>query len=389
MRIAAVIAEYDPFHNGHAFHLQQTRAAGADAVVAIMSGNFVQRGAPAAFSKWARAEAAVRCGVDLVVELPVYWATGRAQRFADGGVSIASRLGCVDMLSFGSECGDAARIRSTAEILETAVVPQDLLCAGISFAAAREAAVRKTDASAAELLRVPNDTLAVEYALSAKHRGSSFALFAVPRLSAHDGEPIGNLASASYIRQHLADDDTLSFCPPDAADVWRREIAAGRAPADLRRLERMLLLRLRLAAADEIAALPDVSEGLENRIFFAAKQADSIESLYAAVKSKRYTLARIRRILLSFLLGLRECDVPGDVPYARVLAIGARGEEVLRRVKRSAELPILTKRTNVSSLGTDAERTFLAECTAAEVYAALQSRMGACSSEWTTPIFKL
>ena len=389
MRIAAVIAEYNPFHNGHAYHLQKTREAGADAVVAIMSGNFVQRGEPAAFSKSARAEAAVRCGVDLVLELPVYWAAARAQRFADGGVSIANHLGCVDMLSFGSECGDVSRIRHTANVVETVSVPQDLLHQGVSFAAAREAAVCQTDASAAALLRTPNDTLAVEYALAANRRGASFELVAVPRECAHDGEPVGGVASASYIRSCLVDASGLSFCPADAAAVFRREIAANHAPADLCLLERMLLTRLRLASSEQIAALPDVSEGLENRILSAAKTADSLETLFAAVKSKRYTLARIRRILLSFLLDIRECDVPSDVPYLRVLAIGKRGEEVLRCIKKSADLPILTKRTNVSMLGAEAERVFSAECTAAEVYAALQPRIGAGGSEWTTPIFKL
>ena len=389
MRIAAVIAEYNPFHNGHAFHLKETRKCGADAVVAIMSGNFVQRGEPALISKWARAEAAVRCGVDLVVELPVFWATGRAQRFADGAVSAAIGLGCVDMLSFGSECGDVSRICRAADVLALTAVPKDLLDTGVTFAAARETAVRAADESCAQLLRTPNDTLAVEYALSARRRCADFELLAVARACAHDGLPVGNTVGASYIRRYLDDENTLLYCPPESAAVLRREINAGRVVRDLRALERMLLLRLRLASAQEIAALADVSEGLENRILSAAKQADSIESLCSAVKSKRYTYARIRRILLSFLLGIRERDVPDDVPYVRILAIGVRGEEVLRRIKRSGALPILSKRTNVSSLSADAGRVFAAECAAAEVYAALQQRLGAAGSEHTTPIFKI
>ena len=388
MRIAAVIAEYNPFHNGHALHLQKTREAGADAVAAIMSGNFVQRGEPAVCSKWARAEAAVRCGADLVAELPVYWAAARAQRFASGAVSIADRLGCADMLSFGSECGDTARILRAAEAVGRTDVPKTLLDAGMSFAAAREAAVRESDASAAELLRTPNDTLAIEYALAAARRNASFDLLAVPRDCAHDGDPVGKTASASYIRQRLSDETVLSFCPPDSADILRREIAAGHAPADARMLERMLLTKLRLASPADVAALPDVSEGLENRILSAAKQADSLASLLAAVKSKRYPLARIRRILLSFLLDIRECDVPPEVPYLRILAIGKRGEEILRRVKANGSIPILTKRTNVSALGADAERVFRAEYAAAEMYAATLPRMGAGGSEWTTPIYK-
>ena len=387
MRIAAVIAEYNPFHNGHAFHLRETRKAGSDAVVAIMSGNFVQRGEPAAFSKHARAEAAVRSGADLVIELPVYWAAARAQRFADGAVSIASRLGCVDMLSFGSECGDADRILCAAERIAGTDVPKTLLDTGMTFAAAREEAVRAHDASAAALLRSPNDTLAVEYALSAKRRGAGFGFLAVPRVGAHDGAPENGVASASYIRDHLP--DALPYCPAGAAGIFMREIESGRAPADLRHAERVLIARLRTSTPAQISALPDVSEGLENRILSAAMQADSLESLLALVKSKRYTLARLRRILLSCLLDIRESDVPQDVPYARVLAIGARGEEVLRRIKRCGDLPVLTRASQVSSLGSEAERVFRAECAAGEIYASLQPRMGAGGSEMTTPIFKL
>ena len=389
MRIAAVIAEYNPFHNGHAYHLCRTRKAGADAVVAIMSGNFVQRGEPAAFSKWARAQAAVRCGVDLVVELPVYWATGRAQRFADGAVSIADRLGCFDLLSFGSECGDTARILHAAQTVASVQIPKTMLKAGMTFAAAREAAVRAADASDAELLRTPNDTLALEYALAAMRRNASFDLLAVQRIGTHDGVPVGQIASASFVRDSLTEENVQTYCPPEAARVLLSELTGARAPADLQRLERMLLARLRLSSAREIAALPDVSEGLENRILSAAMQSDSFDALCAAVKTKRYTLSRVRRILLSFLLGMRECDVPPEVPYARILAIGERGEEVLRRIKKTAQLPILTKRTNVSSLGANAERVFRAECAASETFAALLPRMGKGGAEWTTPIFKM
>lgn len=389
MRIAAVIAEYNPFHNGHAFHLAKTREAGADAVAAVMSGNFVQRGESALCSKWARAEAAVRCGADLVIELPVCWAAARAQRFADGAVSIAAKLGCVDLLSFGSECGDTSRILRAAQIAAETDVPKALLDTGMPFAAARESAVRAADEEAAQLLRTPNDTLAVEYALAAGRRNAPFGLLAVPRVGAHDGAPVGNIASASYIRKALAEGGAVSFCPDASAEVLLREIAAGRAPADMQRLERMLLYKLRLASPADVAALPDVSEGLENRILSAAKQADSLESLLDAVKSKRYPLARIRRILLSFLLDVRECDVPADVPYARVLAIGERGEEILRRVKANGDVPILTKRTNISALGKEAERVFRMECTAAELYAATLPRMGKGGAEWTEPICKL
>ena len=372
MRTAAIIAEYNPFHNGHARHLRKTREAGAEAVFAVMSGNFVQRGEPAAFSKWARAEAAVRCGVDLVLELPVFWAAATAQQFARGAVALVRHTGIADMLSFGSECGDVDRIAKTARLLQTLEIPRELLRSGTTFAAAREAAVRAADEDAADLLHTPNDTLAVEYALAAMQSGLQIRLLAVPRIGRHDAGPVGGLASASHVRADLSQRTIETYCPPQSAQIQLREIAAGRAPADLQRLERALLLRLRTADAERIASLPDVSEGLENRILTAARQASTLAELAELVKTRRYPLARIRRILLSALLEIDRADVPQDVPYLRVLAIGERGAELLHEIKKHADLPILGKTAQVDALGEAAARTFRAEMRAGEVYALLQ-----------------
>lgn len=383
MRTAAIVAEYNPFHNGHACHLQKTREAGAEAVFAVMSGNFVQRGEPAAFSKWARAEAAVRCGVDLVLELPVFWAASTAQRFACGAVSVVRHTGVADMLSFGSECGDARRIKDAAQLLDSMEIPDTLLRSGRTFASAREEAVRAVDGSLADLLHAPNDTLAVEYARAVFGSGMDISLLAVPRIGAHDGEPVSRYASASHIRSDLSWRTIEAYCPPQSAQILRREIDAGRAPADIRWLERALLLRLRTSTPEQIAALPDVSEGLENRILAAARESSSLEELTGRIKTKRYPLSRIRRILLSSLLQINASDVPQDVPYLRVLAIGQRGEALLREMKRKADIPIVTRMTRIGVGDDDAARTFRAENRAGEVFSLLQPNTQPGGGEYT------
>ncbi|MBQ7543247.1 MAG: nucleotidyltransferase family protein [Clostridia bacterium] len=389
MYTAAVIAEYNPFHNGHAYHLQKTRAAGVDAVIAVMSGSFVQRGEPAAFSKWARAEAAVRCGADLVLELPVYWATAGAQRFAQGAVSVVKHTGLAQMLSFGSECGDADRIARAARIVDNLKIPESLLRSGMLFAKAREEAVRALDSEAAELLRMPNDTLAVEYAVAAERCGFRTELLAVKRIGMHDGVPESGFASASHIRANLSSPDVLSYCPAQSAEVLCREMRDGRAPASLRCMERALILRLRSMSAEQIARLPDVSEGLENRILDAAKRASSMEELLASAKTKRYSHARLRRIVLSALLRIDSADIPQDVPYLRVLAIGRRGKELLHEMKQTADIPIITNPSQIDGSDDAAARTFLAEYRASEVYAMLLPRIIPSGSERTQPVFVL
>ncbi len=394
MRIAGIIAEYNPFHDGHAHHLSETRARGADAVVAVMSGSFVQRGEAAILSKFARAEAAVRGGVDLVLELPVYWATGSAQRFAEGAVSVLRQCGCVEMLSFGSECGDADRIAGTARALADPALPgamQPYLRQGLAFAAARQKAVEDLfGASVAALLRDPNDTLAAEYLFAAARQGAAFTPVAVRRVCAHDADDAqGGFLSAHAIRERMRAEGNCPACPEATREIWQAAAESGQAPADLLRLEREILLRLRTADADVLRRLPDVTEGLENRILTAAKQARSLDELYALVRSKRYPHARVRRIVLSCLLDLRKADIPPDVPYLRPLAIGVRGEEILREIRRSGGAPILSRASQASELSEEAQRVFCAECRAGEAFSLMLPEIPAAGMDFSKPMFRL
>lgn len=375
MRIAGVIAEYNPFHEGHLYHLRQTKAAGADAVVAVMSGNYVQRGTPAIVSKWARAQAAAQCGADLVLELPVPWAIGRAQTFADGAVSALCALGVVDMLSFGSECGDTERLLRTAEMLTDPALDEAIrgfLSQGMPYAASREQAVRaRFGDDAADVLQSANDTLALEYLLSAKRRDAAFTYHAVRRLGAHDAAFGSGYLCASEIRRRLCDGQAPEGCPPCMQALWTQYASRGAAPASLRYMERAVLQQLRSASAASLRALPDVSEGLENRILAAAREADSLDALYALAKTKRYTHARIRRIVLSAFLGVRQADIPAAVPYLRVLAIGQHGADILRLAKGICRVPILTRTAAADALDGEAKRLWDLEAAADERYALL------------------
>ena len=249
MTVAGIICEFNPLHSGHAYLMAQLRQQGAEAIVCAMSGNFVQRGELALVNKLSRAEMAVDCGADLVLELPTPWAMATAERFARGGVQLLAMAGC-RRIGFGSECGDAARLQAVAEILLSPAVQEDIrgeLAAGITYAAARQRAVQSRLGDAAAVLRQPNDTLAVEYLKACRWLGIGMTPMAVRRVgAAHDGGAAEGYAAASHIRQLLrqgGEGEALSYLPEAAAAVLARELAAGRI-ADGKNVERAVLARL-------------------------------------------------------------------------------------------------------------------------------------------------
>ena len=251
MSVAGIICEYDPLHTGHAYLMEQARRAGAEAVVCALSGNFTQRGGFAVTDKLSRAEMAVLCGADLVLEAPTVWAMSTAERFAQGGVDILTRTGVVTELVFGSECGDIAALRRAADALESpefaaalAALPED----GRTFAARRQAAVATLlGAEGAAVLERPNNTLAVEYLRAIRRLGSPLEARTVRRAGAQHGqEAFGGFASASYLRRLLAAGEierAAAYMPPAAAEILRREQAAGRV-TDPALCERAILSRL-------------------------------------------------------------------------------------------------------------------------------------------------
>ena len=298
MRIAGIICEYNPFHNGHAHQLAVLREAGY-APVCVMSGDYVQRGEPAVIPAAARAEAAVRCGAALVLELPPSYALRSAEGFADGGVELLDRLGCAEALCFGSESGDAEALLATARtLLSPELVPllKQELAGGASFPAARQRALERLGAPGAPLLERPNSILAVEYCKALLRRGSAMRPIVLHRAGDYHGGSAADAPSASFLRRQA---DWTDYMPEAARAVQaaapRYRLAAG---------ERAMLARLRAMGEEAFAALPYGSEGLWQKVMHACRTEASLEGILAAAKSKRYPRTRLMRMLLCAFLCL-------------------------------------------------------------------------------------
>ena len=348
--VVGVVAEYNPFHNGHALHLAETRAKlGSDAgVVAVMSGDFVQRGENAIYSKFARAEAAVRCGCDLVIELPLPWSLASAEGFARGAVGLLGALGVVTHLSFGSESGDLLPLETLAQALLSPAFSNNLkeaLQTGCSFAAARQAAVEKQVGPLAQLLSSPNNILAVEYIKAIYDLRLSIRPMTIRREGAqHDGDGSETIRAASEIRTRIeSGKDITAFIPAEAAEVYAKEQELGRGPIPEAALETAILSRLRMLGPAVYGALPGSEEGLGNALCKAANEEPTLSAVCAAAKSKRYALSRIRRMTMCAALGVKQGMANGTPPYIRVLAANDRGREILHLAANKASVPIITK----------------------------------------------
>ena len=349
MQFAGIVSEYNPFHNGHEYHIQETRRQGATHIVAVISGHLVQRGETAVFSKWTRARAAILGGVDLVLELPAVCSCGPAERFARGAVSILSALGLPGALSFGSEAGDISALSSCGEALEAIDGSPELrqyLSQGYSFPNARTLALaQRYGPETAELLQSPNNILAVEYLKALAATSSPLAPMAIRRNGpAHDGRTAdGGLASASYIREacrRASVRQIAPFVPQKAYPLYRRDYALGLWSPPGKGLAAAALYHLQTLSRSQLAQLPDMSEGLENKLWKAARQARTMDELFAMVKSKRYPLSRIRRVVFCALLGITAELAGESPPYLRVLAFNERGQELLHGAKKTAKLPV-------------------------------------------------
>ena len=394
MRTAGIISEYNPFHRGHAWQIGELRRRlGAEtAVVCAMSGSFVQRGDFAVMRTHARAEAAVRGGADLVLELPLPWAIASAEGFAAGGVGVLAATGAVDTLVFGSECGDTETLKAVAAALESesfAAYLRQGLQEGVSFAAAREAAARKLLGERAAVLAQPNDILGVEYCKAIARQAAALMPLALPRrgVGHDDGGAAEGFASASRIRELLINGACADeFLTPESAAICARECAAGRAPVTMANAERAILARLRAMREEDFAPFDGGGEGLYHRFYDAVQRETSIEDILAAAKSKRYAYARLRRLLLAVYLGITPEDTPQRVPYLRVLACNARGREVLKTMKTTAAAPILTKSAQVRRLDADAQRLFALTARAEEQYTLAYPSLAEArpGSAWTT-----
>lgn len=367
MKVAGIIVEYNPLHYGHLLHLQRTREqSGCDAVVAVMSGGFTQRGEPAIFSKWARTEMALHAGCDLVIELPSAYTVQPAEWFAYGAVSLLQATGIVDSLVFGSESGSLSQLKPLADLLtnespELRQHIQNYLKEGISYPAALSHAVASLYSIPDEpssLLAQPNNTLGLQYMIALNRLNSSIIPATIQREQSnyHDLQPTHEkIASATAVRQLLFNDadQAAAYLPASTMQIIRHEIAAGRGPVELNQLWQSLFQIIVTHSPEQLAVYYDMSEGLEYRFkkIVSNLANGSITELIAALKTKRYTYTRLQRLIAHLLLGhtkaeLNIAQLEQGPAYIRVLGFTSTGRELLRQMKKTASLPVITRPTD-------------------------------------------
>ena len=375
----AIICECSPFHNGHQYLFRTARLLTGEENIAIMSGSFTQRGEVAVTDKFTRAGALIRGGADLVLELPAAFAVANAQRFAEGGVRIAKSFACVNTLAFGCETEDIGVLRTAANALRServnSLIAEEMQAGGCYPRALQSAVEKVYGADAAAAVSSPNNILAVEYIRALE--GSGIAPLPIKRKGvSHDsGTPSGNFASASQIRAMLRNGEDVSrFVPEAPQKITYPE-----------RLDAAVLYRLRTMTTEELRRVPDVGEGLENRIISAARSCPSVEALVDEVKTKRYTRARICRILTCALLGITEVLQNKEISHARVLGFTPEGEKMLKTC--SGE--IVTSVSKAMAQGGNTAELLAADIRAADTLALAYSTIKPCSADYLTKIIKV
>ncbi len=359
-RVIGVVAEYNPFHNGHYYHLQATKEiTGAEYCVAVISGNFTQRGDTSIVNKWAKAYMAICGGADLVIELPTVYSISSAENFASGAVKILDNLKVVDAISFGAEANDLATLNNIANVLYeepkayTNILSHELK-KGISYPAARENALMMylNDIKRyANTLSSPNNILAIEYLKALKIQKSKLEPIMIKRKKVYynDNKIVDDFASATAIRKLLQDGEYANLrkvIPRSSYTIIGQESRKGGMVLSLAKYEKEIIYALRKMTVEEIADLPDVSEGLQFAIKNAANEANNLKDLISNIKSKRYTQTRIQRILLYALLGIDKKLMENSrkvVPYVRVLGFTQKGKSLLSEIsRRNPKLNIIT-----------------------------------------------
>lgn len=393
MGAVGIIAEFNPFHNGHKYLIDSAKAFG-EPVICVIGDDFTQRGDVAVVSKYARAEMALACGADLCILMPSPWSMSCANNFAVGAMSILKNLGIVDKVVFGSECGDAETIKKVASALNNeyySALLNSELKKGITFAAARENAISKILGEDAKILENANDTLAVEYVSA----GNSLDFFPDYTTIKRKGNPHDSaladkeFLSASSIRNMLLNGDLNSakeYMPQKAFDVLKREYDNGRVYF-IDNIESAIIAYLRRLKPEELAMLPEISEGLENRVYNVIRTATTLENCYKGIKTKRYTLARIRRIILSAYLSMDTSLFLDEVPYIKILGFNEKGEEILKSL--SCPVPIILRAGEYNELQDKARKCFELQQLASDLYALAAKEKQPTGSEFTAKIIKL
>ena len=400
-KVLGIIAEYNPFHNGHLYHLETSKKlTGADYTVAIISGNFTQRGSTSIVDKWSKTKMALENGIDLVIELPVLYSISSAENFADGAIKILNSLGIVDYLSFGAETSDISILNNIANILYSEPEEYKKLLSielekGLSFPKARENAlldyIKNTDDNVSEnkiidfekyskTLSSPNNILGIEYLKALKKYKSSIKPVCISRFkSEYNSSSFSeNIASATAIRELIKNknfDTIKNVIPLESYSILMDCINSGCVAPDLNCFEKEIIFTLRKMSIEEIFNLPDVSEGLEFSIKKAVNSCNNINNFLDIVKSKRYTVTRLQRILLYALLGISKEDIQlskkVEKPYVRVLGFNDNGKKLVSEIAtKNPELKLITsvKKFVDSNSNKDLQIIFAKDVLATDVY---------------------
>lgn len=398
MKVTGIIAEYDPFHNGHSYHIKKAREmTGADAIVVVMSGHFTQRGMPAFFRRDARVRMAVDGGADLVIELPYIYACNSSHEFARGAAGILNGIGCVDALVFGAETDDmdtlgkAARAAAGTDDRSSAYIKEEMKN-GVSYPEALTRSVEKIyGAQTAAVLREPNNLLGIEYMKALRELGSGIKPFIVGRRSAAHGESLEMLherkqeqriASGTAVRKavYAGGARAAEMLVPDTSFsiISGYERSSGFSFTEYRdKIKKNMfeLLKYKIITSDEseLAEVYGVAEGLENRLKSCISGAEDIDGLVDSVKSKRYTRARISRMLMHLLINLRTTDFETlrETYCARVLGFSPTGGKLLRLMSESSAIPVFSNLSRLDKRSPEAARVLKYDMRASDVYALL------------------
>lgn len=365
MTTVAIITEYNPFHMGHEYQIKRVREIfGEDtAIIAIMSGNFTQRGEPAIADKTLRSKAAVECGVNLVLELPFPYSISSAEFFASAGVHIADELGVVDYLVFGSELGESDELMSVAENMSSdaflnklSLLMQDEKYSNVGYPRLCEVAYKEIyGESCISNLFSPNNILAIEYIKSLKKINSKIIPYTIQRVGAGYNEDISEkecYQSASAIRGelYLDSNSALEYLPNKLKSIYSDAISSGKMPSDISRLDTAVISYFRLNSPVCAPDIQDAGGGLYNRLYALSKKANSISSLASMAETKKYTNARIKRAIWSSYFGVTSSDVRTLPGYTQVLAMDTLGMSLLQRMKKVSGIYVITKPSAYKSL---------------------------------------
>lgn len=322
MKICAIVAEYNPLHNGHLYHINSVKKI-SDAIVIIMSGHIMQRGSLAIYDKWSRTQAALNCGADLVIELPTAFSCSSAEKFAHSAIYLIKELKYINMINFGSESGDIdklIRLAHTCQKIDKTDTINHYLKKGYNYPKARQLAIGPS----AELLSLPNNTLGIEYIKACLNLNCKISITTTKRLMAKKSN---KFVSSSYIRENI--DQLKNHVPNTILNLYK---SPSKTPSDL------LFYKLRNMTASDFYKLPDVTEGLEHRLYKASKAASTLNNFFELVKTKRYTMSRLRRISFYALLDMQKQHLPKFPQYARVLGFNKIGQEILSQSKKATNI---------------------------------------------------